>query len=71
MSSNVKPAPKFDLDQLIRPDEFIRAAETEDELGCVLRMHLCLEQFLDKFIEEMMPPDHGKFHPKRQSFSGS
>lgn len=70
VNKKTNPSPQFDLDQLIQPDEYIRAVETEDELGCVLRMHLCLEQFLDKFIKEMMPPDHKRFHPKRQNFSG-
>lgn len=70
MSNKTNPSPQFDLHQLIQPDEYLRAAETEDELGCVLRMHLCLEQILDKFIEEMMPLDHKRFHPTRQTFSG-
>ena len=69
MGANVKSSPKFDLHQLIHPEEFIRAAETEDELGCVLRMHLCLEQFLDKFIEEMVAPASGKSQSKNLTFS--
>lgn len=62
--------PFFDLDRLIKPEEYISAAETEDELGCVLRMHLCLERFLDEFIEKNIPEEDKKFHLKRQTFAG-
>ena len=63
-------AQMFDLDALIKPEEFIAAAETEDELGCVLRMHLCLERYLDEFAEKNTPEEDKKFHLKRQTFAG-
>jgi hypothetical protein len=70
LTENNKPSPFIDLDALINPDEYIAAAETEDELGCVLRMHLCLERFLDEFTDKVIPLEDRKFHPKRQPFSG-
>ena len=70
MNKKEPAQPQFDLDDLIAPDNFIKAAETEDELGCVLRMHLCLERLLDKFLKEMVHKDHKKYHPQRTQFGG-
>ena len=67
-SDNKKPF--FDLNGLINPEEFIAAAETEDELGCVLRMHLCLERFLDEFAEKIIPDKDKKYHLSRPQFGG-
>lgn len=71
MTKNSTGRPFFDLVDLIRPTDYTAAAETEDELGCVLRMHLCLERFLDEFLEKFIPNEHNKYHTKRQQqFSG-
>lgn len=70
MKNKNSDTPFFDLDRLITPEYFIAAAETEDELGCVLRIHLCLERFLDEFIEKMAPQKDKKFHPQRPQFGG-
>lgn len=70
MKKDENLTPFFDLKELINPEEFIAAAETEDELGCVLRIHLCLERFLDEFIEKIIPAKDKKYHPKRPQFGG-
>lgn len=51
-------------------DVFVKAVETEDELGCVLRMHLILERLLDEFSMCAIPRSHKKYHPVRLTFSG-
>lgn len=48
---------EFDLSKLIDASVLIKACETEDELGTVLRIHLCFETILTTFLE-----------PKKNSF---
>ncbi|MFM0557514.1 hypothetical protein P0D69_42220 [Paraburkholderia sediminicola] len=41
----------LDLNKLMAPAVFIAAAETEDELGCVLRLHLLVERLLNSYVD--------------------
>ncbi|MET3395806.1 hypothetical protein ABIC33_006483 [Variovorax sp. 1140] len=47
----------LDLDPIF----LIAAAETDDEIGAVLRTHLLTEQFLSWFIESKATGDLAKF----------
>lgn len=42
----------MDLDAFFSIDTIIAAVETEDEVGCVLRMHLLIEQLLSFYLSE-------------------
>ena len=42
----------LDLEKMFDLKMFIDAAETEDEIGCLLRVHLMTEQLLDFYIAE-------------------
>lgn len=61
--------PNLDLNKLLNSDRLIAAAETEDELGCVLRIHLCLESFLGEFLRNFIPEIDKTYHKDRLTFS--
>ena len=69
MDVGPETVPLLDLNKLLNSSRFMTAAETEDELGCVLRIHLCLESFLEEFLKNFVQADHKKYHKDRLSFS--
>ena len=54
---------KFDLavEKVSDVNIIIAAAETEDELGCVLRFHLMLESLLSFYLDEKCQGELGKY----------
>lgn len=42
----------INIENLFQPDVLEAAAETEDEIGCVLRIHLLVEQLLNFYIDQ-------------------
>lgn len=48
---------------------FLRAAETDDELGTVLRLHLLLEAYLEVARDVLLAPDVRKFTPTPRNFA--
>lgn len=69
MEINPTTLPLVNLEKLVSAAKFIAAVETEDELGCVLRIHLCLENYLEEFLKNFIPAEQKKFHKGRPSFS--
>lgn len=61
--------PLLNLNKLLNSERFLAAAETEDELGCVLRIHLCLESFLEEFLRHFVPKGDKKYHKDRLTFA--
>jgi hypothetical protein len=61
--------PLLNLNKLMNSERFLAAAETEDELGCVLRIHLCLESFLEEFLKHFIAESDQKYHKDRLTFS--
>lgn len=61
---------KFDLavEKVSDVDIIIAAAETEDELGCVLRFHLMLESLLSFYLEEKCQGEIGKYAKPPRDF---
>lgn len=48
---------------------FLRAAETDDELGTVLRLHLLLEAYLEVARDALLAPDVKPFTPMPRNFA--
>jgi hypothetical protein len=61
--------PSLNLNNLLNSGRLIAAAETEDELGCVVRIHLCLESFLEAYLKHFIPEDEKKYHKDRLTFA--
>ena len=63
MTTDTGDVYKFDLavEKISDQEILIAAAETEDEMGCVLRFHLMLESLLSFYLEEKCLGDIGKF----------
>ncbi|WP_434657328.1 hypothetical protein J3P96_11925 [Pseudomonas sp. R3-56] len=58
----------LDIDALSRSDILIAAAETDDEIGCVLRIHLMVEQFLTVYVREKRQPELKAFVSSPREF---
>lgn len=50
-------------------DEFVRALETEDIIGCVLRLHLHVEELLNKFLASSITAELAEIIKVPQNFS--
>ncbi|MNU43064.1 hypothetical protein D3C71_318400 [compost metagenome] len=48
---------------------FLRAAETDDELGTVLRLHLLVETFLETARDVLLQPELKRFAPEPRNFA--
>lgn len=61
---------KFDLavEKVSDVEILIAAAETEDELGCVLRFHLMLESLLSFYLDEKCQGEVGKYAKPPRDF---
>jgi hypothetical protein len=61
---------KFDLavEKVLDVEIIIAAAETEDELGCVLRFHLMLESLLSFYLDEKCQGEVGKYAKPPRDF---
>lgn len=59
---------ELNIDALSRSDILIAAAETEDEIGCVLRIHLMIEQFLTVYVREKRQPELKAFVSSPREF---
>ncbi|MBD8254453.1 hypothetical protein IFT96_03655 [Pseudomonas fluorescens] len=61
---------KFDLavEKVSDVEIIIAAAETEDELGCVLRFHLMLESLLSFYLDEKCQGEVGKYAKSPRDF---
>ncbi|ADP17383.1 hypothetical protein AXYL_04063 [Achromobacter xylosoxidans A8] len=60
----------MDLDKLdLQYNVLVRAAETDDELGTVLRLHLLAEAFLEVTRDVLLPSDVKQFAPIPRNFS--
>lgn len=61
---------KFDLavEKVLDSEIIIAAAETEDELGCVLRYHLMLESLLAFYLDEKCQGEVGKYAKPPRDF---
>ncbi|WP_017138890.1 AhpC/TSA family protein [Pseudomonas sp. WS 5146] len=61
---------KFDLavEKISDVEIIIAAAETEDELGCVLRFHLMLESLLSFYLDEKCQGEVGKYAKPPRDF---
>lgn len=51
----------IDLSGLPAPDAIIKACETEDEIGCVLRLHFLVEQVVDFYFARSVSVEAGEF----------
>ncbi|WP_434729011.1 hypothetical protein [Pseudomonas soli] len=59
----------LDLDGLLDFQTLIQACETEDEVGCVLRLHLAFERMIDFYISKAANPEMLSFAEKEKEFS--
>jgi hypothetical protein len=58
----------LDVSELLSPEKMIAACETEDELGCVLRLHLAFERLVEFYINHSASPEQIKFIEKTNEF---
>ncbi|MDH0092778.1 hypothetical protein N7373_15100 [Achromobacter mucicolens] len=59
----------LDLGKLdLNYDTFLRAAETDDELGTVLRLHLLLETYLEVARDALLQPEVKRFVGEPRNF---
>lgn len=59
----------LNISALPDPSNFIAACETEDEIGCVLRLHLAFEKIIDFYISNKASDEVLKFVEKTNEFS--
>ncbi|WP_154587906.1 hypothetical protein [Burkholderia pseudomallei] len=60
----------FDLGKLLDPEVMILAAETDDDIGCILRLHLQIEQLLDFYLGVTRKGEIAEFVRQPRDFSG-
>lgn len=58
----------LDVSELLSPEKMIAACETEDELGCVLRLHLAFERLVEFYIKHSASPEQMRFIEKTNEF---
>jgi hypothetical protein len=58
----------LDVSELLSPEKVIAACETEDELGCVLRLHLAFERLVEFYIRHSATSEQIKFIEKTNEF---
>ncbi|ALR36006.1 hypothetical protein LV28_22885 [Pandoraea pnomenusa] len=68
--NNAPTTVNFDLGTLLDGDILILAAETEDDIGCILRLHLQVEQMLDFYLSIKRTADIAPFVREPRDFSG-
>ncbi|MFB3301891.1 hypothetical protein [Pseudomonas sp. AMR01] len=70
MTTSTGDVYKFDLavEKVSDVEIIIAAAETEDELGCVLRFHLMLESLLSFYLDEKCQGEVGKYAKPPRDF---
>lgn len=59
----------INLDELISPDVLIAGFETEDEIGCALRLHLAFEKLIEFYIKNTATPEVLKFVETTNEYS--
>ncbi|MEM5426356.1 hypothetical protein AB3X91_40140 [Paraburkholderia sp. BR14263] len=59
--NNTPTTVNLDLGTLLDADPLILAAETEDDIGCILRLHLQVEQTLDFYLNRKRTADIAPF----------
>ncbi|MFM0058547.1 hypothetical protein PQR64_23275 [Paraburkholderia phytofirmans] len=59
----------LDLRTLLNPGTIIAAAETDDEIGCVLRLHLQVEQLLVVYLSTKLKAPITEYVQEPQEFS--
>ncbi|AKM04472.1 hypothetical protein [Burkholderia pyrrocinia] len=60
----------FDIGTLLDPDIIVLAAETEDDIGCILRLHLQVEQLLDFYLGVTRKGGIAEFVKQPRDFGG-
>lgn len=60
----------LDLGSLLDPEIIIVAAETEDDIGCILRLHLQVEQLLEFYLAETRTGEITDFVRMPRDFGG-
>ncbi|HEV2682720.1 MAG TPA: hypothetical protein VGV14_19635 [Rhodanobacter sp.] len=68
--NNTPTTVNLDLGTLLDADTLILAAETEDDIGCILRLHLQVEQMLDLYLSIKRTADIAPFVRDPRDFSG-
>ncbi|WP_069269017.1 hypothetical protein [Paraburkholderia nodosa] len=68
--NNTPTTVNLDLGTLLDADTLILAAETEDDIGCILRLHLQVEQMLDFYLNRKRTADIAPFVREPRDFSG-
>lgn len=58
----------LDVSELLSLEGMIAACETEDELGCVLRLHLAFERLVEFYIKHSASPEQMRFIEKTNEF---
>lgn len=58
----------LDVSGLLNPEKMIAACEAEDELGCVLCLHLAFERLVEVYIKHTASPEQIKFIEKTNEF---
>ncbi|MFM0405288.1 hypothetical protein [Paraburkholderia dipogonis] len=68
-----KKSPSFEevIQSLMDASVFIAAAETEDEIGCVLRMHLLIERLLTFYVETKIDGPIADYVAKPKTFAAT
>ncbi|EGH42368.1 MULTISPECIES: hypothetical protein [Pseudomonas syringae group] len=59
----------LDVSELVVVDHMVVAFETDDEIGCVLRLHLAFERLVEFYIKHSASPEQIKFIEKTNEFS--
>ncbi len=59
----------LNVETLFHPDVLLAAAETEDEIGCILRIHLLIEQLLNFYIDQKRVGDLKPFVKEPREFA--
>lgn len=56
----------LDVSELVFVDHMVAAFETDDEIGCVLRLHLVFERLVEFHIKHSASPKQIKFIEKNK-----